>query len=78
MSNHMSYQILYTFSKAMTTHRLWRRPGADPNDISAERALSPTDQRHQLRVQYQFQSPVATTAPDFWRPWGAAGLWAVT
>ena len=66
MSNHMSYQILYTFSKAIDdTSTLGGGPVLIPNDISAERALSPTDQRHQLRVQYQFQSPVANNRSGF-------------
>ncbi len=66
MSNHMSYQILYTFSKAIDdTSTLGGGPVLIPNDISAERALSPTDQRHQLRVQYQFQSPIANNRSGF-------------
>jgi hypothetical protein len=32
-----------------------------PNDIGAERALSPFDQRHTLRVNYNFQSPIGST-----------------
>ena len=66
MSNHMSYQILYTFSKAIDdTSTLGGGPVLIPNDIGAERALSPTDQRHQLRVNYQFQSPIGNMRYGF-------------
>jgi hypothetical protein len=66
LSRGMSYQILYTFSKAIDdTSTLGGGAVLIPNDISAERALSPTDQRHQLRVQYQFQSPVKNTTSGF-------------
>jgi trimeric autotransporter adhesin len=49
-----------------------------PNDISAERALSPTDQRHVLRVNYNFQSPIGNMRTGFMatalRGWTIGGV----
>jgi len=36
-----------------------------PNDIGGERALSPFDQRHVLRVNYNFQSPISNTRTGY-------------
>jgi hypothetical protein len=36
-----------------------------PNDIGGERALSPFDQRHVLRVNYNFQSPIGNTRTGY-------------
>lgn len=49
-----------------------------PNDILSERALSPTDQRHVLRVNYNVQSPIANTRtgfmPTMLRGWTVGGV----
>lgn len=65
-SRNASFQILYTFSKAIDdSSTLGGGPVLIPNDISAERALSPFDQRHTLRLNYNFQSPIAATRSGF-------------
>lgn len=79
MSHHMSYQILYTFSKAIDdTSTLGGGPVLIPNDIEAERALSPTDQRHVLRLNYNFQSPINNNRSGFMatmlRGWTIGGV----
>jgi hypothetical protein len=57
-----SFTLLYTYSKAMDdSSTLGGGPVYIPNDINAERALSPTDQRHNLRVNYNFRSPIGNT-----------------
>jgi hypothetical protein len=57
-----SFSALYTFSKAIDdSSTLGGGPVFIPTDIAAERALSPTDQRHTLRFNYQVQSPVKNT-----------------
>ena len=54
-----SYQLQYTFSKAIDdSSTLGGGPVLIPYNISAERALSPTDQRHNLRVNINYQSPI--------------------
>ena len=61
-----SFGILYTYSKAIDdSSTLGGGPVLIPNDISAERALSPTDQRHILRVNYNFQSPIGNMRTGF-------------
>ncbi len=49
-----------------------------PNDIAAERALSPFDQRHTLRVNYNFQSPIGNmrtgTMATLLRGWTIGGV----
>ncbi len=61
-----SFTILYTFSKAIDdSSTLGGGPVLIPNDIGNERALSPTDQRHVLRLNYNFQSPIANTRTGF-------------
>jgi hypothetical protein len=74
-----SFQILYTFSKAIdNTSTLGGGPVYIPNNLSAERALSPTDQRHTLRLNYNYQSPIANTrsgfVADMLRGWTVAGV----
>ena len=62
MARGASFQVQYTFAKAIDdSSTLGGGPVLIPNDISAERALSPTDQRHNLRVNYQVQSPIRNT-----------------
>ncbi len=57
-----SFSVLYTYSKAIDdSSTLGGGPVLIPNDIGAERALSPFDQRHTLRVNYNFQSPIGST-----------------
>jgi hypothetical protein len=61
-SRFASFAILYTYSKAIDdSSTLGGGPVLIPGDIGAERALSPFDQRHTLRVNYNFQSPIANT-----------------
>jgi trimeric autotransporter adhesin len=74
-----SFTILYTFSKAIDdSSTLGGGPVLIPNDIAAERALSPTDQRHVLRLNYNFQSPIANTRTGFMatmlRGWTIGGV----
>jgi hypothetical protein len=74
-----SFTILYTFSKAIDdSSTLGGGPVLIPNDILAERALSPTDQRHVLRLNYNFQSPIANTRTGFMatmlRGWTIGGV----
>jgi hypothetical protein len=58
-----SFQLQYTFSKAIDdSSTLGGGPVLIPTDIGAERALSPTDQRHVLRVNYNYQSPIRNTS----------------
>jgi hypothetical protein len=62
----MSYGIVYTYSKAIDdSSTLGGGPVLIPNNISAERALSPTDQRQVLRVNYQAQSPIGNMRTGF-------------
>ncbi len=61
-----SFQLLYTFSKAIdNSSTLGGGPVYIPNDLAAERALSPTDQRHVLRVQYNYQSQIGNMRTGF-------------
>ncbi|HTA44423.1 MAG TPA: TonB-dependent receptor [Bryobacteraceae bacterium] len=61
-----SFNIFYTYSKSIDdTSTLGGGAVLIPNDLSAERALSPTDQRHNLRINYQFQSPINNTRSGF-------------
>ena len=61
-----SFQLLYTFSKAIDDSSfLGGGPVYIPNDLAAERALSPTDQRHVLRVQYNYQSQIGNMRTGF-------------
>jgi len=74
-----SFGILYTYSKAIDdSSTLGGGPVLIPNDILSERALSPTDQRHVLRVNYNFQSPIANTRtgfmPTMLRGWTVGGV----
>ncbi len=78
-----SFTILYTFSKAIDdSSTLGGGPVLIPNDISAERALSPTDQRHVLRLNYNFQSPIANTRTGLMattlRGWTIGGVLTAT
>jgi hypothetical protein len=57
-----SFAILYTYSKAIDdSSTLGGGPVLIPGDIGAERALSPFDQRHTLRANYNLQSPIGNT-----------------
>jgi hypothetical protein len=74
-----SFGILYTYSKAIDdSSTLGGGPVLIPNDILSERALSPTDQRHVLRVNYNVQSPIANTRTGFMatmlRGWTVGGV----
>jgi hypothetical protein len=61
-SRFASFGLLYTYSKAIDdSSTLGGGPVLIPNDLGAERALSPFDQRHSLRVNYNFQSPINNT-----------------
>ena len=54
MSRGVSFGILYTYSKAIDdSSTLGGGPVLIPNNLNAERALSPFDQRHTLRVKLQ-------------------------
>jgi hypothetical protein len=79
MARGRSFAILYTYSKAIDDSSfLGGGPVLIPNDISAERALSPFDQRHTLRVNYNVQSPIASTrtgyVADVLRGWTVGGV----
>jgi hypothetical protein len=74
-----SFQLLYTFSKAIDdSSTLGGGPVYIPNDLRAERALSPTDQRHVLRVNYNYQSPIGNMRTGFvanmLRGWTVGGV----
>jgi hypothetical protein len=57
--NDMSFNLQYTFSKAIDdSSTLGGTVVQNPLDIAAERALSNFDHRHALTASYQFQSPV--------------------
>ncbi len=78
-----SFTALYTFSKAIDdSSALGGGPVFIPNNIDAERALSPTDQRHSLRLNYQFQSPVKNTqqgkVANLLRGWTVGGTLTAT
>ncbi len=78
-----SFNIFYTYSKAIDdSSTLGGGPVLIPNDISAEKALSPTDQRHYLRVNYQLQSPIKNTQTGvtaaLLRGWNLGGLLTAT
>jgi hypothetical protein len=78
-----SFTLLYTYSKAIDdSSTLGGGPVLIPNLISAERALSPTDQRHNLRVNYNYQSPINNTrsgfVADLLRGWTVAGVLTAT
>lgn len=78
-----SFTILYTFSKAIDdSSTLGGGPVLIPNNISAERALSPTDQRHVVRLNYNFQSPISNTRTGFTatmlRGWTIGGVLTAT
>ena len=78
LSRGASFNILYTFSKAIDdSSTLGGGPVLIPYNISAERALSPFDQRHTLRLNYNFQSPIANTrtgkVATLLRGWTIAG-----
>jgi hypothetical protein len=82
-SRNASFAILYTYSKAIDdSSTLGGGPVLIPNDIAAERALSPFDQRHTLRVNYNFQSPIANTrtgtTATLLRGWTIGGVLTAT
>ncbi|MGA2713771.1 MAG: carboxypeptidase-like regulatory domain-containing protein [Bryobacteraceae bacterium] len=61
-----SFSVLYTYSKAIDdSSTLGGGPVLIPNNIGGERALSPFDQRHVLRVNYNFQSPISNTRTGY-------------
>jgi hypothetical protein len=78
-----SFGILYTYSKAIDdSSTLGGGPVLIPNDINAERGLSSTDQRHVLRVNYNFQSPIGNMRTGFMatalRGWTIGGVLTAT
>jgi trimeric autotransporter adhesin len=78
-----SFNILYTFSKAIDdTSTLGGGPVLNDQILSAERALSTFDQRHNLRVNYNYQSPINANrsgfVPDLLRGWTIAGTMTAT
>jgi hypothetical protein len=82
-SRNASFAILYTYSKAIDdSSTLGGGPVLIPNDIAAERALSPFDQRHTLRVNYNFQSPIGNmrtgTMATLLRGWTIGGVLTAT
>jgi hypothetical protein len=73
-----SFQLLYTFSKAIDdSSTLGGGAVLIPNDLRAERALSPTDQRHVLRMNYNYVSQIGNMRTGFlaniMRGWTLAG-----
>jgi hypothetical protein len=73
-----SFTLLYTLSKSIdNSSTLGGGAVLIPGDLNAERALSPTDQRHNLRIQYNYQSPINNTrngfVADMLRGWTVAG-----
>jgi hypothetical protein len=83
MARGTSFQILYTFSKAIDdSSTLGGGPVYIPNDLAAERALSPTDQRHVLRLNYNFQSQIGNMRTGFLasmaRGWQVNGVLTAT
>jgi hypothetical protein len=61
-----SFTLLYTLSKAIDdTSTLGGGPVQDDQNLRAERALSTFDQRHNLRLNYNFQSPIPASRSGF-------------
>lgn len=78
-----SFNVFYTYSKSIdNTSTLGGGAVLIPNNLAAERALSPTDQRHNLRINYQFQSPINNTrsgfTADMLRGWTVGGVLTVS
>jgi trimeric autotransporter adhesin len=78
-----SFQILYTLSKSIDdTSTLGSGPVQDDRNIALERALSAFDQRHNLRVNYNYQSPINGTrtgfTADLLRGWTVGGTLTAT
>ncbi len=76
MARNRSFNITYIFSKAIDdTSTLGGGVVQIVNDIHAERGLSNNDQRHQVRFNYQIQSPVGPERTS-WR-WHALRGWTL-
>ncbi len=78
-----SFTAQYTFAKAIDdSSTLGGGAVLIPGNIAAERALSPFDQRHQLRLNYTVQSPIASTrqgtAATLLRGWTLGGVLSAT
>ena len=78
-----SFTLLYTYSKAIDdSSTLGGGPVLIPGNVGAERALSPFDQRHNLRVNYNYQSPIGNTrtgtTATLLRGWTVAGTLTAT
>ncbi len=78
-----SFTLLYTFSKSIDdTSTLGGGPVQNDQNLRAERALSTFDQRHNLRVNYNFQSPVSANrsgfVADLLRGWTIGGTLTAT
>jgi hypothetical protein len=76
-SSHMSFQALYTFSKSLddTSFLNGNAVVQWENNLALERALSNFDQRHNLRLNYMFQSPVSAQRSGF--RWNLLRGWTI-
>jgi hypothetical protein len=78
-----SFTLLYTFSKSIDdASTLGAGPVQNYLDLNAERGLSTFDQRQNLRVNYQFQSPINANRQGFvgnaFRGWTIGGVLTAT
>lgn len=78
-----SFSLQYTLSKAIDdTSTLGGGPVQNDASLVSERALSPNDQRHNLRLNYNFQSPVPANrsglTADLLRGWTIGGTMTAT
>ena len=78
-----SFTLLYTFSKSIDdASTLGAGPVQNDQNIGAERGLSTFDQRHNLRVNYNFQSPINANRQGFvgnaFRGWTIGGVLTAT
>lgn len=65
-SRSSSFNIFYTFSKSIDdASTLGSGPVQNDQNIGAERALSSFDQRHNVRLNYNFQSPIDASREGF-------------
>ncbi len=78
-----AFNVLYTLSKSIdNASTLGSGPVQNDLNIAGERALSSFDQRHNLRVNFNFQSPVGANRTglraDLLRGWTMAGTLTAT
>jgi hypothetical protein len=80
----ISFNALYTFSKSIDNAATFGGSGGvvaqDPNNLSAERALSSFDHRHQFSFQGMFSSPVGVGRQRIHHRWLEDALkeWSAT